>query len=154
MKSVASLKKAALVAVTFLASHSVAFAGGGKWTITGWNNLGMHCMDDDYSVFSILPPFNTVNVQVIDSKGKLVTNPTGLRLTYQGVADSLGSINRTSAGKTNFWEFAPALFGVNLLPDQGLAGKNMPGLANTPQTLDWDAGFHWFSVTGIPITPA
>jgi len=28
-------------------------------TLVGWNDLGMHCMDADYSVFSILPPFNT-----------------------------------------------------------------------------------------------
>ena len=24
--------------------------------ILGWNNLGMHCMDADFSVFAILPP--------------------------------------------------------------------------------------------------
>ena len=28
--------------------------------ILGWNNLGMHCMDSDYSVFSVLPPYNTI----------------------------------------------------------------------------------------------
>jgi hypothetical protein len=28
--------------------------------ILSWNNLGMHCMDSDYSVFSILPPYNTI----------------------------------------------------------------------------------------------
>jgi len=26
-------------------------------------------MDEDYSVFSILPPYNTVDVQVIDNNG-------------------------------------------------------------------------------------
>jgi len=46
-----------------------ALAGNGTWTIIGWNNLGMHCMDDDYSIFSILPPYNTVDVQVIDNNG-------------------------------------------------------------------------------------
>ncbi len=145
--------KRVLVGAAALALHSAAFAGGGKWTITGWNNLGMHCMDDDYSVFSILPPFNTINVQLIDSKGKLVTNPSGLKLTYEAVADPLGSMNKTSAGKTNFWEFAPALFGATLLPDQGLAGKNMPGASNVPQAMDWDANFRWFNATGIPISP-
>jgi len=29
------------------------------------NDLGMHCMDREFSIFSILPPFNVVNVQVI-----------------------------------------------------------------------------------------
>jgi len=28
------------------------------WTVLGWNDLGMHCMDSDYSLFAILPPFN------------------------------------------------------------------------------------------------
>jgi len=31
--------------------------------LIGWNNLGMHCMDDDYSVFTILPPYNVVDAQ-------------------------------------------------------------------------------------------
>ncbi len=153
MKTPAAIVKTAFAAVFFLTAQSELFAGNGRWTITGWNNLGMHCMDDDYSVFSILPPFNTINVQVMDAQGKLVTNPTGLKLTYEAVADPQGSINKTSAGKTNFWEYAPALFGANLLPDQGLTGKKMPGATNAPQPMDWDANFRWFNATGIPITP-
>lgn len=148
-----SFRLAAIAATFASVVCTSASAGGGKWTITGWNNLGMHCMDDDYSVFSILPPFNTINVQLMDAQGRLVKDPAGLSLTYEAVADPLGSINQTSNGKSNFWDYAPALFGANLLPDQGLAGKNMPGLANTPQGLDWDSTFQWFSAPGIPITP-
>jgi hypothetical protein len=124
-----------------------------QWTITGANNLGMHCMDDDYSVFSILPPFNTINAQLIDPQGHLVTNPAGITLTYEAVADPAGSFNSTSAGKTNFWDYVAPLFGVNLPVDAGLAGFNMPGLPNTPQAMTWDSGFNWFNATGIPITP-
>jgi hypothetical protein len=153
MKLPPAVVTAAIAVAFFVSTHSIAHGGSGQWTITGWNNLGMHCMDDDYSVFSILPPFNTINVQLMDAQGHLVTNPTGLTLTYEAVADPLGSINSTSAGKTNFWAYAPALFGANLLPDQGLAGKNMPGPANVPQPMDWDANFRWFNATGIPITP-
>ncbi len=29
------------------------------------NDLGMHCMDREFSVFSILPPFNVVDAQVV-----------------------------------------------------------------------------------------
>jgi len=25
------------------------------WKVVAWNNLGMHCMDADFSVFAILP---------------------------------------------------------------------------------------------------
>ncbi|MCB1227682.1 MAG: hypothetical protein KDK99_17830, partial [Verrucomicrobiales bacterium] len=134
---------------------SSAWAGGGQWTVTAWNNLGMHCMDDDYSVFSILPPFNTINAHVLDAAGNLVTDPTAANIvvTYEAVADPDGSINTTAAGKTNFYEHMAAFFGVTLPVDAGLAGKNMPGTANTPQQMAWDAGMNWFEAAGIPITP-
>ncbi len=38
---------------------------GRNYTILAWNDLGMHCTQDDFSYFLILPPFNTVHVQVI-----------------------------------------------------------------------------------------
>ena len=131
------------------------FAGGGQWTLTGWNNLGMHCMDDDYSVFSILPPYNTVCAQLIDPQGHLISTSSGIGLTFEAMADPLGSINTTSADKSNFWDFAQLLFGLgSALPmDIGLAGSNMPGVGNVPQPMSFDAGLKWFSATGIPITP-
>ena len=51
-------------------------------TLIGWNNLGMHCMDDDYSVLSRLPRYKTVDCQLIDSQGHLVKNNTGIVVTY------------------------------------------------------------------------
>ena len=68
--------------------------------ILGWNNLGMHCMDSDYSVFSILPPYNTIEAQLIVG-GKLITNGSGYTVTYQAVADPSGSFNSTAMGKGN-----------------------------------------------------
>jgi hypothetical protein len=33
-----------------------------KYRLTAWGELGMHCMDGkDYSIFSVLPPFNTMH---------------------------------------------------------------------------------------------
>lgn len=133
-------------------------AAATSWTVLGWNNLGMHCMDADFSIFSILPPYNTVNAQVIDSSGHLVTNPTDLTLTYQAVADPDGSINTTSIDKTNFWQFLPDLFGISLPPDTGLPvpgpdSYSMPGAGNTPQVIGFDASSEWFAAYGIPITP-
>ena len=84
----------------------------------GWNNLGMHCMDSDYSVFSILPPYNTIEAQLIVG-GLLVTNG-GYTVTYQAVADPAGSFNSTAAGKGNFYNFALPLFGANLPVDAGI----------------------------------
>jgi len=123
------------------------------WTLVGWNNLGMHCMDADYSVFSLLPPYNTIHAQLIDSSGRLVTDPTDITVTYEAVADPDGSINSTSAGKTNFWEHVEALFGVSLPVDVGLTNLRMPGAGNTPQAMSFDAANGWFIAEGIPITP-
>jgi PKD repeat protein len=130
-------------------------------TLLGWNNLGMHCMDSDYSVFSILPPYNTLEAQLIVG-GRLVTNGTGYTVTYQAVADATGSINSTAIGKGNFYTFTPYLYGA-LPMDRGLAGWSMPGLANVPQsslfeTLNQPAGgiytpVNWWRAEGIPISP-
>ncbi len=124
------------------------------YTVVGWNNLGMHCMDADYGVFSILPPYNTIHAQIIDPSGHLVTDAAGLTVTYEAVADPAGSINTTSVGKTNFWQYVAPLYGaVGLAEDVGLTGLRMPGTANVPQPMFFDPVFHWFIAEGIPITP-
>ena len=130
-----------------------AAAGAASWTLVGWNDLGMHCMDDDYSVFSLLPPYNVIHAQLTDPDGNLVTSGTGLTVTYEAVADPTGSITTTSSGKTGFWSFVEDLFGAALTPDQGLAGFDMPGAANAPQAMRFDADRAWWSAEGIPIAP-
>src|SRR3974390_2012192 len=102
--------------------------------ILGWNNLGVHCMDSDYSVFSVLPPYNTVECQLI-LNGKLLTNGSGYQVTYQAIADPGGSFNSTSMGKGNYYTYAQALYGAVLGPDGGLAGWNMPGISNIQQSM-------------------
>ena len=78
--------------VMMTAVGATAWAQG--WKVIGWNDLGMHCVDGkDYSIYSILPPFNTFHAQVVNSSGKLVKS--GVTLTYQAVADSTGSINKS-----------------------------------------------------------
>ena len=57
----------------------------------------MHCLDSDYSVFSILPPYNTIEAQLIVG-GKLVTNGTGYTITYQAVADSGAAFKSVISG--------------------------------------------------------
>jgi hypothetical protein len=127
--------------------------------LIGWNNLGMHCMDDDYSVFTILPPYNVVDAQFINSSGKLVTSDSGITVTYEAIADPDGSINRTSVGKSNFWDYSQTIFGVTLEADLGLPvpagnpGMRMPGPTNEPQFLTFDGLQDWFEAAGIPITP-
>ncbi len=153
MKTASRFINVSLLVALFQFGRSSVVAGNGQWTLLGWNNLGMHCMDDDYSVFTILPPFNTVDAQLIDSQGKLMTAPTALMLSYEAVADLDGSINTTSAGKSNFWEFATAAYNAVLPPETGLGGTSMPGAANTPRPMTWNSSFNWFEGLGIPITP-
>jgi hypothetical protein len=129
-----------------------------NWTIVGWNNLGMHCMDADFSVFCILPPYNVINAQVVNVPGRLVGGDGGVSVTYQAVADPSGSINTTSVGKGNFWEYVQPLFWLTLQPDMGLPipgpnGFAMPGVNNTPQAMAYDTAADWFAAPGIPITP-
>jgi hypothetical protein len=138
---------------------SIAMAqntASGKYVLVGWNDLGMHCVDgSDYSVFSILPPYNNLHAQLVDPNGRLVKSPNGIRLTYAAVTDpDTKSMNRTSmGGKTNFWQYAQSLFGVTLAPDMGLAGNAMPGAGNKPQPLPWQAASYEWKADGIPITP-
>lgn len=132
--------------------------GQSNWTVIGWNNLGMHCMDSDYSVFSILPPYNTFHAHVINSSGQLVTNPVGIGVSYHAISDLDGSINRTSVGKTGFWKHMSSFFGVTLPDDTGLPVPGpemfvMPGTNNTHQSMKFEPAMNWFAVYGLPIAP-
>ncbi len=131
--------------------------------ILAWNNLGMHCMDSSYAEFSILPPYNTIEAQLIVN-GRLVTSGAGYTLTYEAVADATGSINRTSIGKGNWFMYAQSLYGKPIgSADEGLNAWNMPGPLNQPQRMLFESFnipapgastlVNWFRAEGIPITP-
>jgi len=113
----------------------------GELVIYAYNDLGMHCMNDDFSEIVILPPYNTVRAQVL-RRGE--DNPDieqeGLTVRY-----SVPS-NTRSSDKTNFWVYAPQIFGVALEPDIGLTGHGLSGEMEP-------AANEGFEVTGIPITP-
>ncbi len=152
------VKKYSILLLVGMAGLLLALRPGGAagptgWTVVSWNNLGMHCMDADFGVFAILPPYNTIQAQVVDASGRRVTNPALASLTYEAVADPTGSINRTSAGKTNFWANVQSLFKASPAVDAGLLGKKMPGAANAPQPMTWDPSLQWWIAEGIPITP-
>ncbi|TCJ13035.1 hypothetical protein EZJ19_10730 [Parasulfuritortus cantonensis] len=120
------------------------------YTLLAWNDLGMHCMDGDYSVFAILPPYNNLHAQLVDSgTNKLVTQ--GVTLTYEAMADADGSINTISSTKTNFWQYVENFFGVSPAPDTGLTGNKTASL--TPQPMAYDSAARQFVADGIPITP-
>lgn len=121
------------------------------YTLVAWNDLGMHCVDgNDYSIFSILPPYNNLKAHLVNKgTGKVITS--GVSVTYQSVADSTGSINTISSTKTNFWQYVLALFGVSPAPDVGLTGNKTP--SNTPALMKLNTADQRFEADGIPITP-
>ena len=149
-----------LIVVGVLIAPPFARAAGSQ--ILSWNNLGMHCMDSDYSVFSILPPYNTIEAQLIVN-GVRVTNGAGYTVTYQAVADPAGSFNSTALAKGNYYTCVQALYGAAIAPDVGLAGWNMPGVSNIPQTMLFEqtnqpvpgvfTPVNWWRAEGIPLTP-
>ena len=130
-------------------STTVVSAVAGNYTLLAWNNLGMHCFDGvDYSIFSILPPLNTLLAQLQNKNGALVTS--GVNISYEAAADTRGSINSSSATKTNFWQYVQKLFGASVPPDMGLLGY--PMASSTPAAMKFNTARGWYEAPGIPIT--
>jgi len=126
------------------------YSSGFSYVLTAWNDLGMHCMDgNDFSVFSVLPPYNNLHAQIKDKNGHLVTS--GIILTYEAEQGTDGKWNTSSTDKTNFWDHSKQLFGVVLAQDTGLTGVKTP--SKTPQQLTFNTVHQWWEAEGIPITP-
>ena len=139
--------------------------GSTGYSLLAWNDLGMHCVDGkDYSVFSILPPYNNLHAQLVNKTTNKQVN-TGVTLTYESYADITvpltdplyGSINTISSTKTNFWTYVKALFGAQPAPDHGL-NLNDPTISNrtpgtTPSPMQYSASMGAFVAEGIPIVP-
>jgi hypothetical protein len=144
------------VAVSFVISASSGGGGStGGYKLVGWNDLGMHCQDGkDFSVFAVLPPYNTIHAHLMDGSGNLVTTSNEYTVTYQAVNDPLtNTLNTTSSAKTNFWQFASALGFGNLAADVGLKGFKMPGSGNVPQAMTFSTTDNTWVATGIPMMP-
>ena len=109
-----------------------------EYTVLAWNDLGMHCYNRDFRDLAVLPPYNNLWVQVIRIGNPPVIVTDGITVTYNFPN------NTYSVGKSNFWDYAQQLFGVDLPPNIGLTGKGLLG------TMD-QTGDH-FIAEGIPLT--
>ncbi len=112
----------------------------GQYVVLAYNDLGMHCMNEEFADLCILPPANTLKATVIrrGSSPEIITGDVSVTYSIPG--------NTTSVTKTNFWDFDQALFGVNLPADVGLFGFGMSGNMVRTATKEWAA-------LGIPVTP-
>lgn len=105
-------------------------------TVLAWNDLGMHCDQDSYKYFMVLPPFNTLRAQVF-SGGEL---KRGYTVTYSFAKKTDSTLH------TDFWDFASS-FGYTLAPNVGLTGNGLSG------TMKRDSSGLGYVADGIPITP-
>jgi len=95
----------------------------GELQVLAANDLGMHCADLDYQVFSILPPYNVLHAQVVEkgTAGQLprIVGDDEVSVYYRATSSPNdpaggGSLNTTSdltlggAAKSNFWKIDPA----------------------------------------------
>jgi hypothetical protein len=99
---------------------AVPAPGSGTAVVLAANDLGMHCMDREFSVFSILPPFNVIHAQVLNRNSPgapQLLDDNSIDVRYGGISDALGSINTYSVAgplaKTDFWNWADQLFGTS-----------------------------------------
>ncbi len=96
----------ALVFLTFMGLNGLVPAaqaepGGSRgnpdYQVFAFNDLGVHCYDQDFSVFSLLPPFNVIHAQVINKGLKPgLLNDAQIRLAYDATPFSTGSKNTSS----------------------------------------------------------
>jgi len=132
-----------------------------QYRLTGWSELGMHCIDGkDYSILSVLPPYNIIRAQLMTLAEPPIPVSSGVTITYQALADSSGSINTISSTKTNFWNWDHLLFPnpipgvvtlVNPARNVGLTGNRVQSLR--PYPLKYNSTQGYWEATAVPTVP-
>jgi hypothetical protein len=113
-----------------------------------WNDLGMHCLNPTYDQAVILPPYNTVWVQVVKRGNPPQIVTAGITVDY-AIHNNTYSYGKRTYGQ--FWDNMPLLFGASLPHDQGLNLED-PGIHNSLSGTMVVKGDH-FQVNGIPVVP-
>lgn len=141
------MKTLTLIAISILIAAFLMFLpktanSQDEYIVIGWNDLGMHCSNQDFSNIAVLPPYNNLYAVVIkkgtsSSQPEIITDNISVNYSIPG--------NTYSVGKTNFWDYTFPLFGVTLEDNIGLTGAGLTGNMD----IDEDA----FLKEGIPITP-
>ncbi len=115
----------------------------GDYVVFAWNDLGMHCLNPTYDELVILPPYNTVNVQVFKRGDPPVPVTSGVSVEYS-LVNNTSSYNKRAYG--GFWTNFTALFGgTPPANDVGLTGTALSGIMPLQ-------GDHYTAV-GIPVVP-
>ena len=113
-----------------------------QYVVLAWNDLGMHCDQDDYSYFMILPPYNTLHAQVIERGGE------GAKVLTSGITVSYYFPKKTNTAlHTNFWQYAAQYGWANLPVNTGISGTKLSG------NMAVDSNNLGFVAAGIPLSP-
>lgn len=115
----------------------------GDYVVFAWNDLGMHCLNPTYDELVLLPPYNTVNVQVIKRGDPPTIVTSDVTVEYSLINNSSSSDKRSYGG---FWTYFTELFGGTApANDIGLTGTGLSGI----MTLKTDH----FTAEGMPVVP-
>ncbi len=120
--------------------------------VLAYNDLGMHCMNEDFSQMMILPPYNTLHAQVVMRlpRPRIITSDVTVSYSIPG--------NTHSSDKTNFWDYAYDLLGglfqfpPGFGADVGLGGQRLAGTMSAALDGDGRPQGDWLAA-GIPLTP-
>lgn len=125
----------------YLKASTPPLSNAGDYVILADNDLGMHCIQADYASYLILPPANTLKVQVFkkgEEEAELITK--GIVVEYK-VND-----NTSSADKNNFWNYARD-YGYEVQPNVGITGNKLSGVCQLSEDK------RYFEATAIPVVP-
>jgi hypothetical protein len=142
-----------VVPVVIASVLTIACGGGGKvvtpdlpasasdYTIFAVNDLGMHCIQPDYSAMMVLPPANFLHVQVFKKGGgsaKLITKGITVEYAVKNLGDP--------SAHTNFWQYAKD-YGFDVAPGTGITGNTLTG------TMKLSKDGKYWEATALPVVP-
>lgn len=136
----------AALGITALGSMYVPHAGGellppAPYAVFATAEQGMVSTQEDFSTICLMPLGATIRAQVILRGVEPEILNSDVTVTYSMPT------NARSFDKTNFWKYAPQLFGTTIAPDVGRTGHGLSG------SMTVSGGDLW-QVTGVPVMPS
>ncbi len=120
------------------------------YTVIARNDLGMHCACPTFSGFLLLPPFNTLRVQVVRRGGEPSIVSSGITVNYS-IAEETDASLQADPYFSQWIAFSPKLFpGFKPVVNgkvMGLTGNGITGKAK------YDSTSRSWIATGIPAYP-
>jgi len=147
--SSASVTSGATATLNFSLSGSTTTSTG-NYTVIARNDLGMHCACPTFAGFLLLPPYNTIRVQVVKRGGSPSIVSSGVTVSYS-LAEETDALLQSDPYFSQWITYSPMLFpGFQPVVNgkvQGLAGYGITGNAT------YDSQSMSYIAKGIPAYP-